>query len=65
MVRAQLYVKANEATSRVVFIHAYSSVNKIPSELEANAKLVDEAFPEITTDLVLVRNASTFGPHVR
>ena len=25
---------------------------------------VDEAFPDITTDLVLVRNLSTFGPEV-
>jgi hypothetical protein len=39
MVRAELYVRQNEATSRLVFIHAYTSVNAIPFELEANAKV--------------------------
>ena len=64
MVRAELYAKQNEATTRVVFVHAYTNVDGIPTELEANAKIVDEAFPDITTDLVLVRNRSTFGPEV-
>lgn len=39
MVRAELYVRQNEATSRLVFIHAYKSVSEIPFELEANAKV--------------------------
>jgi hypothetical protein len=30
MVRAMLYVKANEATTRVVFIHAYTAIEAIP-----------------------------------
>ena len=44
MVRAELYVRQNEATSRLVFIHAYTSVNTIPFELEANAKVSISGF---------------------
>lgn len=40
-----LYVRRNETTSRIIFIHAYESAMEIPSELEANVKILDEAFP--------------------
>ncbi|EAU89563.2 amino acid permease [Coprinopsis cinerea okayama7 len=48
-----LYAKRNEETSHLKIIHFYEEEKGgIPSELEANAKILDEAFPEITIDLV-------------
>ncbi|KAL4061674.1 amino acid permease-domain-containing protein [Scleroderma citrinum] len=47
-----IYVRQNEETSHIRLIHFYGAT--IPSELEANAKILDEAFPEITIDLILV-----------
>ncbi|KAJ9105383.1 hypothetical protein QFC21_001752 [Naganishia friedmannii] len=62
MVEALIYVRNNENTSRVAFVHAYDLVDDIPSELVANAKLVDEAFPDITVDLQLVPLHGGFTP---
>lgn len=47
----------------MVFIHAYESLQQIPSELEANSKILDEAFPAVTIDLVFLKGS--FGPTVR
>ncbi|KAH9474571.1 hypothetical protein JR316_0013033 [Psilocybe cubensis] len=49
-----MYVRKNEETSCLKIIHFYEEEKEIPSELEANAKILDEAFPEITVDLILV-----------
>ncbi|KAG2134799.1 amino acid permease-domain-containing protein [Suillus clintonianus] len=56
-----LYVRHNEETSCLKIVHFHSG--DIPSEMEANAKskpilipfFLDEAFPEITVDLMLVK----------
>lgn len=48
-----LYVRHNEETSRLKLVHFHSG--DIPSEMEANAKILDEAFPEITVDLILIK----------
>ncbi|KZV90196.1 hypothetical protein EXIGLDRAFT_677363 [Exidia glandulosa HHB12029] len=51
-----LYVQDNEPTSCVKLIHFYeSSIDAIPSELEANMHIIDEAFPHITVDLLFVQ----------
>ncbi|KAF8902544.1 AAAP amino acid permease [Gymnopilus junonius] len=55
-----LYVQKNEATSNLKIIHFFEEEKGVPSELEANAKILDEAFPEITVDLILVDG--TFDP---
>ncbi|KAJ7611398.1 amino acid permease-domain-containing protein [Mycena polygramma] len=58
-----LYVRENEETSCVKIVHfcdAESEEGGVPSELEANAKILDEAFPEITIDLIIVQGA--FSP---
>ncbi|RXW21510.1 hypothetical protein EST38_g4323 [Candolleomyces aberdarensis] len=56
-----LYVQKNEETSHLKIIHFYEEEKGgIPSELEANAKILDEAFPEITIDLLLIED--TFEP---
>ncbi|KAJ6545327.1 amino acid permease-domain-containing protein [Mycena capillaripes] len=50
-----LYVRENEETSCVKIVHfCDDEENGVPSELEANAKILDEAFPEITIDLIIV-----------
>ncbi|KAJ6470030.1 hypothetical protein C8R45DRAFT_908652 [Mycena sanguinolenta] len=64
-----LYVRENEDTLCVNIAHFYDEENDVPSELEANAKgesfflasvpknrrFLDEAFPEITIDLIIVQ----------
>lgn len=53
--RMVLYVRENEETSRLKIVHFVSDAEKgPPSELEANTQILDEAFPELTIDLVLV-----------
>ncbi|TFK40382.1 AAAP amino acid permease [Crucibulum laeve] len=49
-----LYVQKNEETSYLKIVHFYDQEFGVPSELEANAKILDEAFPEITIDLILI-----------
>ncbi|KAJ7159241.1 amino acid permease-domain-containing protein [Mycena crocata] len=55
-----LYVRENEKTACVKMVHFCDQERGIPSELEANAKILDEAFPEITIDLIVVDG--TFSP---
>ncbi|KAJ7342876.1 amino acid permease-domain-containing protein [Mycena albidolilacea] len=50
-----LYVRENEETSCVKVVHFCDAESGVPSELEANAKILDEAFPEITIDLIIVQ----------
>ncbi|KAK0236350.1 AAAP amino acid permease [Armillaria nabsnona] len=57
LMRMILYVQKNEETSFLKIIHFAEEEEGIPSELEANARILDEAFPEITIDLLIVRNA--------
>lgn len=46
----------------MVFIHAYEALDRIPSELEANCKILDEAFPAMTVDLAFLKGS--FSPAV-
>ncbi|KAJ3533314.1 hypothetical protein NMY22_g7383 [Coprinellus aureogranulatus] len=56
-----LYVQKNEETSHLKIVHFYEpEKGDVPSELESNAKILDEAFPEITIDLLLIEG--TFDP---
>lgn len=57
LMRMILYVQKNEETSFLKIIHFAEEEEGIPSELEANARILDEAFPEITIDLLIVHNA--------
>lgn len=57
-----LYVRRNEPTGRIIFLHAYHDVENIPSELAPNTKILDEALPSITLDLTFV--PGTFGPEL-
>ncbi|KAB5594854.1 Transcription-associated protein 1 [Ceratobasidium theobromae] len=60
LVEAMLYIRKNELTARVKFIHVYKDIESIPSELKANIKILDEAFPSITLDLIFIQG--TFEP---
>ncbi|KIM82858.1 hypothetical protein PILCRDRAFT_820149 [Piloderma croceum F 1598] len=57
--RMVLYVRQNEETSCLKIVHFHDDKRKggLPLELEANAKILDEAFPEITIDLILVEDS--------
>ncbi|KAK0205192.1 amino acid permease-domain-containing protein [Desarmillaria ectypa] len=57
LMRMILYVQKNEETSSLSIIHFAEEEEGIPSELEANARILDEAFPDITIDLLIVRNS--------
>ncbi|KAF7291283.1 AAAP amino acid permease [Mycena indigotica] len=59
-----IYVRDNEETSCIKLVHFCGrgdeedavGDDQVPSELEANAKILDEAFPEITIDLIIVQD---------
>ncbi|KAF8911346.1 amino acid permease-domain-containing protein [Mucidula mucida] len=51
-----MYVRRNEETSYLKIVHFVDEERGVPSELEANAKILDEAFPEITIDLLMVHS---------
>ncbi|KZS91996.1 hypothetical protein SISNIDRAFT_474934 [Sistotremastrum niveocremeum HHB9708] len=55
MFRMIRYVRENEETSCLKLIHFYNRIEDVPSELEANQKILDEMFPELTIDLVFVQ----------
>ena len=53
MLRALLSVQENVPDARtVIFVHAYGTIDAIPSELHPNVRLLDEAFPTITVESV-------------
>ncbi|KAG1737589.1 amino acid permease-domain-containing protein [Suillus paluster] len=64
-----LYVRHNEETACLKIVHFHNG--DIPSEMEANAKILDEAFPEITVDLMLVegkfdpKNLAALAHHLK
>ncbi|KAF8586227.1 hypothetical protein K439DRAFT_1631841 [Ramaria rubella] len=60
LVKFILYVRKNETTAHVIFAHAYQDTEAIPQELAPNTKILDEAFPMITIDLMFVHGV--FGP---
>ncbi|KAK4054986.1 hypothetical protein OIO90_003327 [Microbotryomycetes sp. JL221] len=57
-----VYVRENEETDLVKVVHCYPAIETIPSELEANCKLLDEALPSITVDLILLQ--AEFSPRI-
>lgn len=53
MLRALLSVQANTPEAcTVVFVHAYPTAEDIPTELEPNTRILDEAFPMVTIECV-------------
>ncbi|MEJ2108451.1 MAG: APC family permease [Acidobacteriota bacterium] len=58
--RAMLYVRQNELTKRVRVIHVYRNRKDVPEHLKRNLELLDEVYPEIRIELVLMQG--TFDP---
>jgi len=58
--KAVLYVRDNEQTNWLLIVHVYQDREGIPARLTENVKLLDEAYPKMRIDLVLVRGE--FGP---
>ncbi|KXN87169.1 hypothetical protein AN958_09133, partial [Leucoagaricus sp. SymC.cos] len=54
LLRMVSYVRKNEETSCLKIVHLLDEEKEAPSELEANIQILDEAFPELTIDLLLV-----------
>jgi amino acid transporter len=59
--RAMLYVRQNELTNRVRVVHVYKNRGDVPEHLKRDLKLLDEVYPEIHIELVLV--AGNFDPN--
>jgi amino acid transporter len=61
--RAALYVRENEQTKRLKVVHVYQDATTIDSQhLAEQLKTIDELYPELRIDLVLVRGR--FGPEL-
>jgi len=58
--KAILYVRDNEQTNWLQIVHVYRERDQIPPRLSANVQLLDEAYPKLRIDLVLVKGE--FGP---
>jgi hypothetical protein len=54
MNKAIQYIKKNEDTGQVKFIHIYQSLNDVPDNLEAHHRMLDEVYPKIQIDLVII-----------
>ncbi|RLB53929.1 MAG: APC family permease [Deltaproteobacteria bacterium] len=52
---AMLYVRQNETTKRVRVVHVYKKREDVPKRLERDLKFLDEVYPEIKIELVLVK----------
>lgn len=60
--RAALYVLSNEQTQRLKVIHCFEQEANIPLQLAEQLKIIDQIYPELRVDLLLVRGK--FGPEM-
>lgn len=60
--RAALYVLGNEQTTRLKVIHCYEREEDIPPQLAEQLKTIDQIYPELRVDLLLVQGR--FGPEM-
>lgn len=60
--KAVLYVKANEQTHRLCFVHVCKDGDALDPELRKNVHLLDSIYPKLRIDLIVVYG--TFGPKV-
>ncbi len=59
---AMLYVRQNEHTNRVKVVTVVKDQKEVPERLEADLKFLDEAYPEIDIDFVVLNGE--FGPEL-
>jgi len=55
MNRAILYIRSNEQTNWIQFVHVYKSPEDIPSKLEESIKFLNSAYPKFRIDLLLIQ----------
>ncbi len=60
--RAALYVLSNEQTTRLKVVHCYEHEEAIPPQLTEQLKTIDQIYPELRVDLLLVEGK--FGPEM-
>jgi len=60
--KAVLYVRDNEQTNWLLIVHVYTHKENIPPRLQSNVQMLDEAYPKMRIDLVLVH--ADFGPTI-
>ena len=59
---AMLYVRRNEHTNRVKVVTVVRDESEIPERLRTDLEILDEAYPEIKIDFVVVKD--TFSPEL-
>jgi len=62
--KAILYTSENELTHRLIFLHVYQDPEQIPQHLGKHTAILDNVYPKMKLDLVLVRgefNPRTIG----
>ena len=59
---AMLYVRRNEHTNRVKVVSVVRDESEIPERLRTDLEILDEAYPEIKIDFVVVKD--TFSPEL-
>ncbi len=57
---AMLYIRRNEHTNRAKIVTVVKSRDEVPPELDAHLKFLDEAYPDIDVEFVIVEGK--FGP---
>ncbi|MBK9041568.1 MAG: APC family permease [Bdellovibrionales bacterium] len=60
--RAAQYVLLNEQSKRLKIVHVYSEKKKIPPSIWYQARVIDEIYPNLRIDLVLVKGI--FSPEL-
>lgn len=53
--RVMLYIRENEHTGRVKFVHVYDDEKNIPPQLDGHLKFLNEVYPEIDIEFVALR----------
>jgi hypothetical protein len=60
--RVMLYIERNEHTSRLKVVHVTDQPDEVPEKLKQDLKFLDEAYPEIDIEFVVV--PGKFGPEL-
>eukprot|EP01027_Heterolobosea_sp_BB2_P001938 GEZU01002898.1.p1 GENE.GEZU01002898.1~~GEZU01002898.1.p1 ORF type:complete len:687 (+),score=186.79 GEZU01002898.1:773-2833(+) len=60
--KAILYIRNNEQTDWIQFVHVYEDESKIPERLVENVALLDRIYPKIRMDFVGIKGE--FGPEM-
>ena len=55
MNKATLYVRDNEESGHIKFVHIYDKIKSITAQLEVNHRTLDEIYPKAPIDLVFIQ----------